>query len=469
VYFLARSIYSGNNNMNKLGLGHELNISQTLEMMLSPRMIQMLRMLNLSYMELVEEINKASEENVMLELEKPDRLIEYLKQISTERIPKKAIIGEELPGVEAIADTTTSLEEHLLKQLELEDVEGMFKDIAEALIGSIDDRGYLMDHEAVSKRIIAELNVEQSDIDEMLELIQGFEPEGVGARDLKECLMIQVREMNFETPELEKVLLKAIDGHLEDLANKDFEKIAKALKIGKDGVERLAEFIKNNLNPNPGSQYCVKAPCVIPSFYIKKENDKYQAVNLEKTYGPVLKISPSYERMLNDPRTDKESIEFLKNKLSSAKDFLENIQKRQQTIEKIVDRIVDTQAGFFEGGPVELSPLMQKNIADELGLHPSTISRAISNKYLQTPRGVFRLKMLCPREVKGLTSEKIKNQIEEVIASEDKRSPLSDDEIAQKLKDKGVDIHRRTVAVYRKKLGMKIASKRVSAGGGSPP
>jgi len=447
--------------MNKLGLGHELNISQTLEMMLSPRMIQMLNILNLSYIELVEEIEERSEENVMLELERPDRLLEYLKHISSERIPKKEIAFKELPGIETLADTSEDLEAHLLKQLALEDLDEKEMQIAETLIGNIDPRGYLTTYKEISEALKKEIRVNQGEIDGILEIIQGFEPDGIGARDLKECLLIQVREHSFENDELEEILIKAIENHLDDLAEKNFDKIAKALNIPKDGAVKLAEFIKNNLNPSPGSLYAETLPCVIPSFSLIKENDKLKVMNLEKDYGPVIKISPVYEKMLKDPKTDAKSMEFLKEKLEAAKDFIENIAKRHETIGKILEMIIKKQSGHLESEKIQLNPLMQKDIAKELGLHPSTISRAISNKYIQTPRGVLMLKVLCPREVKGVTSRNIKELIKDIIASEDKKRPLSDDEISDKLKEEGMSIERRTVASYRKKLGLEIASKRV--------
>jgi len=453
--------------MNKLGLGHELNISQTLEMMLSPRMIQMLKILNLSYIELVEEIEQRSEENVMLELERPDRLLEYLKHISSERIPKKEIAFEELPGIETLADTSEDLEDHLLKQLDLEELDEKEMKIAETLIGNIDPRGYLTTYNEVCEALKKELKVDQEEIDGVLGIVQGFEPDGVGARDLKECLLIQVKEHSFENDELEEILIKAIERHLDDLAEKNFDKIAKALDIPKDGAIKLAEFIKNNLNPSPGSIYAETLPCVIPSFSLIKEKEKFKVINLEKDYGPVIKISPVYEKMLKDPKTDAKSMEFLKEKLEAAKDFIENVAKRHETIGKILEMIVEKQSDHLESEKAQLNPLMQKDIAKELGLHPSTISRAISNKYIQTPRGVLMLKVLCPREVKGITSRNILMLIKDMIASEDKKRPLSDDEISDKLKEAGLSIERRTVASYRKKLGLEIASKRVSAKGGS--
>jgi len=455
--------------MNKLGLGQEMNIAQTLEMVLSPRMIQMLKLLNMTYMDLMEEIERESEENVMLEIERHDRLLEYLKQIGSERIPKKEITHEDLPGIETLADTTQTLEEHLLKQLDLEETGEKERKIAEVLISNIDDRGFIKNYEQVSETIKKELNVTQKKIDSILEMIQGFEPEGVGARDLKECLVIQVHEYNFETPELEGLLIKAIKDHLEDLAEKSFDKISKSLKIPLDGAVKLAEFIKNNLNPDPGSDFAEKVTCIIPSFTIKKEKDSYKVVNLEKTYGPVIKLSSNYEKMLKDPKSDAETVKFLKGKLESAKDFLENIEKRHKTIEEILNVIIESQSRFFESDSSQLAPLMQKDIADKFGLHPSTVSRAISNKYIQTPRGILSLKYLCPRDIRGLTSENIQKLIGDIIKNEDKASPLDDEQIAEKIRAEGITIKRRTVAAYRQKLGIDISSKRMSAKGGSPP
>jgi RNA polymerase sigma-54 factor len=447
--------------MSEMNLSNNLEISQTIELLLSPRMIQMLKMLNMSYMDMVEEINQKSEENVMLEIEKHDRLFEYIKTISTERIPKKDISGEELPGVEALAETSDNLFDHLIKQLDLLDVDEKERSIAESLIGELDEKGYLSNYKETKKEIVGHLNVNGADVDAALEIVQSLEPEGVGARDLKECLLIQIREYNFESPELEGLLIKAVSDHLDGLANKEYGPIARALKINEDGVAKIAEYIKNNLTPTPGHKYADKSPCIIPSFFIKKENDKYAAVNLERTYGPVLKISPQYQKMLNDPKTDKESIEFLKKKLSDAKDFLDTIEKRHSTIEKIIKRIVSTQEKFFEKGELEMSPLMQKDIANELGLHPSTISRAISNKYVQTPKGVFSLKFLCPREVKGITSDRIESLIKETIKTEKSSTPMTDEQVAKKLSENGINIKRRTVSAYRQKLGLGTVKERV--------
>jgi RNA polymerase sigma-54 factor len=392
-------------------------------------------------------------------------LLEYLKQISTERIPRKDIYHEELPGIETLADTAETLEGHLLKQLDLEDIDEKEKKIAQMIISGIDSRGYISNYKELSSTIHSELKADQKNIDDTLELVQSLEPEGVGARDLKECLLIQVREHNFENEDLENVLIKVIENHLEDVAEKRFDAIERSFKIKINGAIQLADFIKNNLNPNPGSAFAERSPCVIPSFSVKKEEDKYKIVNLEKTYGPVLKISSTYEKMLKDPKTDQKTLDFLKEKLFAAKDFLENLNKRHETIEKILSMIVATQSHFFDSGDAQLSPLMQINIADELGLHPSTISRAISNKYIQTPKGILVLKCFCPRDIKGSTSKKIKKLVEDIINSEDKRSPLSDEQIADKLDLSGMKLERRTVAQYRKNLGYEPASKRVSASG----
>jgi len=328
------------------------------------------------------------------------------------------------------------------------------KRIGEYLIQHIDERGYLKNFEEIIKK----LKIKRTLAEKVLKVLQSFEPEGVGARDLKECLLIQVREYNFQNQELQKILEKVIARHLDDLGTKAYLKVAKALRLPEEGVAALTEFIKKNLNPNPGSVFGKMTPNIIPSFLIEKKGDQFEALNLEKNYGPILKINPEYLRLLEDPKTDQKTIEFLKEKMTAAKRLIEDISKRHETSEKILKIITQSQNSFFEKGRLYLKPLMQKNLAETLGVHPSTISRAISSKYIQTPQGLLPLKYLCPREYRGQAVEKIKGVIKDLVAKEDKEKPLSDSKIKEHLEESGIQIARRTVVKYRKQL--KIASYR---------
>jgi len=436
----------------------EQSLRQTLELALSPKVIQMLKILNLSYIELIEKIEKEAEENITLDVEKQDRLAAYINYIAQERVPKKDISGEELPGIETIESLPETLEEHLLRQLELEDLSPRYNDIAKYLIGSMDERGYIANYPEAKESIINKFKVSPPTVDKILRTVQGLEPEGVGARDLKECLLIQIEEYNFENDGLKNVLEKAVKHHLDDIAEKKFKKIADKLGISEEGAKNLGDFIRNNLNPNPGANFSVKTQTMIPSFTIEKLQGKYKISNLEKKYGPVLKINPKYQTMLADPSTDNETREFIQKKLESAKELLDNITRRHDTLEKILDIISGTQKTFFEKGAIWLNPLLQKDIAKTVGVHPSTISRALAGKFIQTPQGLFQMKYLCPREFKGHTVERIKKMVEQTVGSEGR--PLSDEEIKDLLQKQGISIERRTITEYRKVLNIPPSSKR---------
>ena len=190
------------------------------------------------------------------------------------------------------------------------------------------------------------------------------------------------------------------------------------------------------------------------------EDKDVKVVNLEEKYGPQIKFNPQYIKMLDNPDTDSETVKFLQEKIRSAKLLLENIEKRRNTIEKIVNTIVKKQKDYLDGTTDLLKPLPQKELSHVFGIHPSTISRAVSEKYIDTPRGILRLKNLCPREFKGFTSQHICSIIGEIISTEDKAHPLPDEKLKFILQEKGIDLKRRTVSDYRNQMGISISSKR---------
>ncbi|MFH2034604.1 MAG: RNA polymerase factor sigma-54 [Candidatus Margulisiibacteriota bacterium] len=448
-----------------MDLRFEQSLKQSIQLMLSPKMLAMLKMLSLPYIEMVSEIQRQADENPMIEVESPDMLAEYLNYLDSHKKDKKEIDYSEYPGLENLKYGSENLHDHLLEQLQYEEMDDDQTAIAEKLIDSIDSRGYLKDFEAVSQKIVSELGAGQGEIDEVLRIIQTLDPDGVGARDLKECLLIQIREYNFDSDDLRTILGKVVNDHLEDLANENFSKIAIALDIGEDGAREIGAYIKNNLNPNPGSLYGGEISHIIPSFVIKKDpkREKYYYINLEEQYGPKIIISRRYQQMLKDPNTDEETVKFLKEKMDKGRELLENLAKRKETAEEIMKIVVETQEDFLEKGSSWIKPLQQKNIADRLGLHPSTVSRAIAEKYVQTPQGLLPIKALCPREVKGYSAQLIKKHMAEIISKEKRSNPLSDEDISRALKETGIEIDRRTVASYRKDLGIASSSER---GGG---
>ncbi|MDR1113943.1 MAG: RNA polymerase factor sigma-54 [Candidatus Margulisbacteria bacterium] len=436
----------------KLNLAQTLNLSQQLKLMLNPRMLQLLKTLHLPYPDLLESINKEAAENPALEISRQDELLNYARTLS--RGGERSLSGydDSRPDKELKARGPT-LREHLLQQARLEDFDETDLRIAEQLIDAIDERGYLEDYQAVREQIVAG-GTTKNRVEHVLETIQTFEPDGVGARSLKECLLIQIREYNFENGALQKIISDAVKYHLDDLAAKKFAAIAEDLDIEPEGAKFIADFIEKNLNPLPGNAFKTddNVQTIIPSFIIKcAENGGFTVSNLEADKGPRLNISNQYLQMLDDPATDAKTKEYLRERLAAAKIFIENIEKRYQTTQNIVDIIVKTQADFLENGYYWLKPLQQDALAQNVGVHPSTISRAVSTKYAETPQGLYPLKYLCPRNFKGYTAMQIKGMLLKIIREQPQ---LSDQKIAELLHERrGIPIKRRTIAKYRTDLG----------------
>jgi len=441
-------------------LSLQADIKQTLDLLLAPRMLQMLKVLALPYLEAVEKLSKEAEENPVLDVERRDEYVEFLNYITSDKKIKKEADFKEMPGLENIGRVGKTLEEHLLEQLELEDLNDDYREIGKEIIGNIDDHGYLLAYPRLREKIMEKFKVSRPTVDKVLKIIQNFEPEGVGARDLKECLLLQIDGHSFESKELEEILTKVIKEHLEDIEAENLKKVSEALGIPENGVTEIANFIKNNLNPYPGASFGGEARQVIPSFAVEPAKKGFNFVNLETRYGPVIKLSPQYLKMLDDPKTDEKTRNFLKERIKKARELMEDFSKRSETLEKIARKIIDSQTGFLEKGIIWLKPLTQKSLADEFGLHPSTISRAVAEKYVQTPQGLFPLRFLCPRGPKGLTAARLKAMIVEIINLEDKHNPLTDEQAAIIMKERGADIDRRTVAFYRKELDIKTAMER---------
>jgi len=438
----------------------QVEIKQTLELLLAPRLLQMLKILSLPYLEAVEQLNKEAEENPVLEVERQDEYIEFLNYLTSDQNIRKEADFQELPGLANVSRSEKTLEQHLLDQLDLADIEEAHKDIARELIGNIDDNGYLLAYPELRERLMKEHDVSRPTVDKVLKIVQEFEPEGVGARDLKECLLIQIEAYSFENEELEELLKKTVKHHLEDLQANDQKKVAASLGIPETGVAEIANFLKNNLSPYPGTEFGGETRQIIPSFAVEQSGQGFKVVNLESRYGPTINLSPRYLKMFADPKTDAQTREYLKEKLKKAKELIEDFQKRSETLEKIARKIIDAQPEFLAKGKIWLKPLTQKSLADEFGLHPSTISRTVAEKYVQTPQGLFPLRLLCPRGPKGVTAARLKALVKELIDLEDKYNPLSDEQLSVQLRTKGVDLDRRTAAYYRQELKIPTAAER---------
>ncbi len=473
-----------------MALRLEQNLKLSQQLVMSPQMQQAIKILQLPLMELratiqeelntnpvleeaqneekaidsnIEDITKDIEkqssdydDNFQEEFEKLKKLDEEWKEYyhQTYSIKKLTAIDEEKRRFFQNSITVgESLHEHLLKQLRMTLSDETLLKIGEEIIGNIDDNGYLR---ANLENIAQKLNVTVEKVEEVLKVIQTFHPLGVGARNLKECLLLQLERAEDDTT----IIRKIIENHLDDLAKKKYPLIAKKLKISIKDVKKASEFI-SSLEPKPGRIFSKEASQYItPDIFIirNEETGDYEVV-LNDDRIPHLRISSFYSKLVENKDVPQQTKDYIKEKIKSGMWLIKNIYQRQQTLYRITEYIVKVQKKFFDDGIAYLKPLTMQEVADALGLHESTVSRAIANKYAQTPRGLFQLKYFFTSKIRtengeAASSRSIKQKIKELIENEDKRKPLSDQEIIEKLREENIVIARRTVAKYRKEMNI---------------
>jgi RNA polymerase sigma-54 factor len=332
------------------------------------------------------------------------------------------------------------------------------KRIGEFIIESLDNKGYL----GCSLQDISLLiNESVVDVERVLRLIQTFDPVGVAARNLSECLMIQLKEKGIQ----DKNAYIIVEKYLEDIAANRIQKIAKDLRISVKRVQNICDIIKM-LEPKPSRGFIVDSDnirYIVPDATIEKVNDDYVVI-INDSYLPTLTINNHYKNMINELE-DKEASKFLADKLNSSMWLIKSIEQRRITLYKVVESILKFQRKFFDEGKEALRPLVLKDVADDIGMHESTISRATNGKYVQTPRGLFELKYffassVSERDGDGVSSTSVKTIIQKLIDEECPQKPLSDQKITEKLKEAGINISRRTVAKYRDELRIPSSSMR---------
>nr|WP_245985090.1 RNA polymerase factor sigma-54 [Biomaibacter acetigenes] len=330
--------------------------------------------------------------------------------------------------------------------------------IGEFLIGNLDKRGYLTISTAEAAKL---LKVSEQEVEKVLKLIQTFEPAGIGARNLIECLLIQVEQRNIDMPKIKEL----ITGHLKDLAEARYSRIAEALNISLSEVQRLKDVILT-LDPKPGRNFSSvnDTQYIIPDAVIEKVGNDYVVI-MNDSVSPRLSINSYYRSLLYSENRESNISKFLSQRLDSALWLIKSIEQRRITLNKVISTIVEVQRDFLDYGVTCLKPLTMKQIADRVGIHESTVSRAISGKYVQTPRGLFELKFFFKNGLdntngSSTSSESIKKMIKEMVGGEDPYNPLSDQKIADDLKKKGIIISRRTVAKYREEIGIPSSAKR---------
>ncbi|HEX5037424.1 MAG TPA: RNA polymerase factor sigma-54 [bacterium] len=366
--------------------------------------------------------------------------------------------SDEPPPYENLAPTGTSLQDHLLWQIHMAAFPLDEIEVAEELIGEIDDDGYM---KSSLPDLAQKLGVSVFQIESTLSRIQEMDPPGVGARDLKECLKIQIKPFD----QREKTLLESlIDHHLEDLERKNYPAILKNMKITMERLRELSHII-STLEPKPGRPFGSERPqYIIPDVFVEKVGTEY-IVFLNDDGLPKLQVSNFYRNALYQKEMPSNAKEYIQDKLRSALWLIRSIHQRQRTLYRVTTSIVKFQKDFLENGVSALRPMVLRDIAEDINMHESTISRVTTNKYVQTPRGLFELKFFFNARVPagngdGLTSEAVKEEIRKLVTGEDPKKPLSDQIITDLLNKSNIQIARRTVAKYRELMGILPASRR---------
>ena len=465
---------------------HRLGQQQVQRLMLTQRMQQAIQILQLSKLELEQFVQQELEQNPVLEQDLKQVDPELPSKTESENhdetqtfddrdfdldsyagewgLPSKTgtdlsrnpDLDERRQYYENSITKEESFTSRLLAQLRmLEDP--VLEDIGERIIGDIDDRGYFT---GSIEEIAAEKGVALEVVEEALSRIQQFEPTGVGARDTVECLLLQINATYPNEAEL-KVLVSEYLGELE---RRQIPKIAKAMGVKPERVEELKDMLAT-LDPWPGHEYSLPQPqYVTPDVIVEKIEEEY-VVYLTHEGIPQLHVGERYRRMARDGKVTKDEKKYIMEKVDAAKWLIRNIEQRQQTILRIANAIVDVQKDFLDKGVEAIKPLTLQEIADKVGVHEATVSRATRGKYMQTPQGLFEMKYFFSPGLKkdsgdAQSSKSVKSMIGKIIEEEDKSRPLSDQRIADMLKERGINIARRTVTKYREALGILSTSMR---------
>lgn len=489
-----------------LEIKQSLKLSQQLVM--TPQLQQAIKLLQLNRMELAEVINQEMMENPILEeaSETPDgenalpsedgtgtpdpereqirdeeaflkpqtkeaQLVSgkddfnwdsYIEEFnsSSSSAPSMREVNDELPSFENVLTKTTTLEDHLAWQLSMAQLTDQERNLGELIIGNLSEDGYL---NAVISDLAQEVGMEAEDAEEVLKILQNFDPLGVGSRNLQECLSIQARFMNPRQPLVEQIIAH----HLGDLERKNYQAISKALSVPLEKVVEATRLILE-FEPKPGRSFHTSdTHYITPDIYVYKVGEEFVIV-LNEDGMPKLRISPYYKNILSTSPKEQNKVtkEYVQDKLRSAVWLIRSIHNRQKTIYRVTEAIVRRQRDFFEKGIQHLKPMILKDVANDIGMHESTISRVTTNKFVHTPVGIFELKYFFNSSISSadgsdsLASEAVKEKIRQMISKEDPRNPLSDQKIVELLRSGNIDIARRTVAKYRDMLGILSSGKR---------
>lgn len=465
--------------MDGIKLGFDLTIEQSQKLVMTPELIQAIQILQFNTQELDAFVQEQLLVNPVLEQdqekETPENASEERSGGEEDKLDWKEFIrngsyddisykgyrdrDEDRPDTfERYVSSDVTLPEHLMFQYQFATVDKGCRRVGKYIIESLDENGYMT---STTEEISRATGVQEEKVCEALDIIHGFDPAGVGARNLSECLRLQLEARNELTPQMDEIIGK----HLEDIANNRLSAVAKDTGMTVLEVQEAADIIRT-LEPKPGRQFAseMETKYIIPDVIVEKIEDDYVVI-INESSTPHLTVSSYYRNLLGQAEKDKQLADYLSERVNSANWLIRSIEQRKQTIFNVVSSVVKHQREFFDNGSKYLKTLTLKDIAEELGIHESTVSRSINGKYLQCPRGVYEIKYFFSAGVsdqvgEGVSSNSIKEFMKEIIDGEDKHRPYSDQTIVKILEDKGFNISRRTVAKYRDELGILSSSKR---------
>jgi RNA polymerase sigma-54 factor len=476
-----------------LEIRQQLKLSQQLVM--TPQLQQAIKLLQLSRMELVDLVQQELEENPILEegtevLEEKEAREEAaelqevaaggeeIKEVSGERDGLNDIdwqtylegynLGgstadcyeedEDRPSFENLLTKKSTLSDHLMWQLNLSRLGNLERRVASEIIGNLDNDGYL---KASLEEVAEATGVAAADVEKVLAVVQEFDPPGVACRSLQECLLRQVAQLDMSGSLVEKILSQ----HIAELETRRYPVIAKALGVSLEEVLAAAKII-SNLDPRPGSAYGQDdVHYIVPDIFVYKIGEEYVVV-LNDEGLPNLRINAFYRSALAEGSTiDEKAGVYIQEKLRGALWLIKSIHQRQRTIYKVTKSIIKFQREFFDRGIEHLKPLVLRDVAEDIEMHESTISRVTTNKYVQTPQGLFELKYFFNSSINttggdSIASESVKNRIKEIVSGENPKKPYSDQKLVELLHQHGIDIARRTVTKYREMLGIGSSTER---------
>lgn len=445
-----------------------ISTTQTQKQILAPVLQQSISILMLSLAELHTTIEQELQNNPMLEAE-PEKDIPNIVNIvnshnsfrqSSDSPNSAQFVNEDQEPNEIPIVQSKSLEDHLMSQLRIEIQDPLKRKIGELIIGNLDVDGYLTTpiDEIAWLAKTADLGL----VENTLRIVQSFDPIGIASRNIQECLLNQIKVSN-SVGRANAILI--IEKHFENFFQKKFDKISKETDLTINAITEAARLIAT-LEPKPARDFqsAEQIVYVQPDVYVTKDIDGNLDIEVNRSDAPSIRINPLYMKLLKDPATTAEELKFIQEKLTNAVNFIKSIQQRGETLLKIARYIVDHQKEFFDGNTASLAPMSLKDIAEALSRNESTISRAIHNKYMQTPQGLYPLRFFFSQAVndanKEVSAHTIKEEIKTLIDAEDKKHPLSDQDIIKHFEMKGLKMARRTVNKYRQALKIPPSHKR---------